>query len=249
MIENKRQRDILEILEKKKFMRPTELADSLYVSISTIRRDLINLEKLGLIQRAHGEVSLFVRNEPAHLLRSSMNYSDKSYIAQIALSYIENGQTLFLDSSSTVNALCASLSDFKNLTIITNSIQNALDMASGYSNKVIVAGGTLKPNSVSLLGEATTDFLEPFSTDLAIISCKSLDEHGIYEEDYSQGHIKEAMIEKASKTILLTDNSKLGKKNLYRFAQYSDIDTAIFNEKPSDDFINACSKHGCDIVW
>ncbi|WP_099204532.1 DeoR/GlpR family DNA-binding transcription regulator [Scatolibacter rhodanostii] len=248
MIENRRHKDILELIERKKYMKPAELSRLLYVSISTIRRDLIELEKLGVIQKSHGQVSLFEKNEPAHMIRASANFKEKAYIAKIASSYIENGQSIFLDSSTTVNALCAHIGDFRNMTVITNSLQNALDMVSS-NNKIIVTGGDLKPNSVSLIGEKAEDFLESFNVDYAFVSCKSVNTEGIYEEDYQQGHLKGKMIRRALKKVLLCDNGKLGKMGFYCFASLYDVDIIIFNQKPDNRFIEACTKYNCEVVW
>ncbi|WP_086444295.1 DeoR/GlpR family DNA-binding transcription regulator [Candidatus Enterococcus lemimoniae] len=249
MLENERQEEILAVIKQKKYIKPKELSEALFVSLSTIRRDLIHLEKLGLIHKHHGQVSLFENNEPAHELREKNHNQEKNYIAKIASNYLENGKTLFLDSSTTTNALCPYINEFSNLTIITNSLKNALDLSSNTANRVIVPGGTLKPFSVSLLGEKTSSFIQEFNADLAFFSCKSFDLSGVYEEDFQQGYLKNNMIAHAKTAILLSDMSKLYKKNFFTFSTYAAIDTIVLDQKPDNKFIEMCSSNECELAW
>ncbi|MDA9472516.1 DeoR/GlpR family DNA-binding transcription regulator [Enterococcus sp. 5H] len=249
MLENERQEEILAVIKQKKYIKPKELSQTLFVSLSTIRRDLIHLEKLGLIHKHHGQVSLFENNEPAHELRQKDHHEEKNYIAKIASNYLENGKTIFLDSSTTTNALCPYINEFSNLTIITNSLKNALDLSVNTSNHVIVTGGTLKPFSVSLLGEKASSFIQEFNADLAFFSCKSFDLTGVYEEDFQQGYLKNNMISQAKIAILLSDASKLYKKNFYTFSTYASIQTIILDQKPDNKFIEMCHAHECELDW
>ncbi|MEI5992157.1 hypothetical protein A5881_003713 [Enterococcus termitis] len=187
MLENERQEEILAVIRKKKYIKPKELSQSLFVSLSTIRRDLIHLEKLGLIHKNHGQVSLFENNEPAHELREKDHSIEKNYIAKLASNYLENGKTIFLDSSTTTNALCPYINEFSNLTIITNSLKNSLDLSTNPSNQVIVTGGTLKPYSVSLLGEKASSFIQEFNADLAFFHVKVLIYLGFTRRTFNKG--------------------------------------------------------------
>lgn len=249
MLTNDRHEKIISILQRKKYMKPKELTKELYASESTVRRDLLALEKMGLIHRNHGQISLFENNEPAHQVRVGEYFKEKNYIAQIAVNYIENGMTLFIDSSTTSNALCTYINQFKNLTIITNGLKTATDLSLNSDNNVLVTSGMLKPYSSSLLGQTTSDFIHTFNADIAFCSCRRLDKSGVYESDFQQGYLKNAMIAKSKMAILLCDSSKFYKKDFYGFTTYKDIHTIVTDQKPDNPFLETCKTYNCEVDW
>src|SRR5699024_5787041 len=180
------------------------LCKQLFCSEATIRRSLVKLEQAGLIKRFHGGATLIPDKniEYPHFYREKKRQKEKTYISDLAFDFIGNGDTLFLDSSSTVATLCTKLDHFKNLTVITNGLQIAL-MFSKFNNiDVYIAGGIVKKSSLSVIGQLSSQFIGDFTVDLAFISCRGMDKCGIYEADPNQALTKKHMIDNANQTIL-----------------------------------------------
>lgn len=199
------------------------LCKRLYASRSTIRRDLISLEEDGIIKRAHGYVSLIVKSakESPINMRQIENLDKKQSIARKTDSLIKDGMVLFLDSSSTVCQLAPILKTKQNITVITNGINIANELSHAQNLTCFLCPGVLKHQSLSIVGEFTSAFIKNFHAELAILSCKAIQEKGVFEGDDSQGLVKKSMMENADKTILLCDTTK---ENAVGFFKTSDFD-------------------------
>ena len=124
MIPEERMNKILNILKEKEFASIQEISEKLYISISTVRRDLINLENSGAIYRVRGGASIVQEKnqiQPSHI-RSKINTVQKRIISDLAVDFIKEDMSIFMDASSTVQFLCSNLDRFKRLIIITNSV-------------------------------------------------------------------------------------------------------------------------------
>ena len=128
MLSLERQEEILDILNRNKSATVEELASELFVSGATIRRDLRAMEKQGLIIRSHGGAMPFKSSaeESAFALREQENTSAKRTIANLAVKLIKNGDSVFLDSSSTTGLIIPLLNNFQFLSVTTTGLRNAL---------------------------------------------------------------------------------------------------------------------------
>jgi len=246
-----RMNSILEILEKKKHVPTSYLCEELYSSPATIRRDLIELEKQGLIERRHGEVSLIPKSkiEFSYLYRETKNLNEKKYISKLARDFISNGQTIFLDASSTVNNLCPLLEDYKNLTVLTNGIKTAMELSLLTDINAFLTGGEIKQGSSAIVGDFSYDFLSNFKADVCFISCRSLNKKGIFEVNHHQPLVKRHMMKNSDISILLCDNSKFDQDGFFKLCDFTQIHTIITNEKPSEEIIQIVNSAGSEIVW
>jgi DeoR/GlpR family transcriptional regulator of sugar metabolism len=251
MLQEERLNEIMNILRKRKTMKNEELAAKLFCSISTLRRDLLELEKNGLVRRSHGGVSIVSssNNEFAQAVREHEQTSEKEVIAQLALDFITHDQALFLDSSSTTYKLCAHLARFNNLIVITNCLKKALLLNNSGQTQVFVTGGELKKNTSSLIGEISSDFLKRFKADIALISCRGISTGGVFEADLGQAMIKQHMIKNARMTVLLVDDSKFDTEYFYLSAGFEEIDAIVTNKKPSEEFLAVLAKYDCEVIY
>lgn len=251
MIPEERIDKIKSLLSQKKHIGINELCKLLYCSKSTIRRDLIYLEKAGLVRRTRGGVSIISNStiEYSSYIRSIENKDKKIAICKKATEYLKDDMCLFLDSSSTVNYLCSFLSSFNNIKVITNGLGAALALNSLENVQVFVTGGELKSQSNSLLGEFGGEFINHFYSDLSIISCKCLDESAAYEIDPSQALIKSHMMKNSKKTILLCDSSKLGKSSFYKLGYLKDFNVIITDKKPPTSIYSNIINEECTIEY
>ncbi|WP_314828364.1 DeoR/GlpR family DNA-binding transcription regulator [Oribacterium parvum] len=221
---HERKREIVENLNQHNGIASMNyLCKRLYASRSTIRRDLISLEEDGIIKRAHGYVSLIVKSakESPINMRQIENLDKKQSVARKTDSLIKDGMVLFLDSSSTVCQLAPILKTKQNITVITNGINIANELSHAQNLTCFLCPGVLKHQSLSIVGEFTSAFIKNFHAELAILSCKAIQEKGVFEGDDSQGLVKKSMMENADKTILLCDTTK---ENAVGFFKTSDFD-------------------------
>lgn len=229
----------------------SNIANTLFYSRSTVRRDLLLLEEDGIIQRQHGSIKLIMDSslENSAIMRKMINKDKKITIAKLAKDFIEDNMVIFLDSSSTVNTLTPLLHHFNNLTIITNGLNIAQNLANFSNVKCFICPGTLKNKSMSIIGEYTSKFLDDFRADLAFISSKSIGPDGIYEGDDRQALCKRKMISNANRIILLIDTSKENSSGYFKLCSFSDINVIISEQKFSDGLVHAIQNSNCKFIY
>lgn len=246
-----RQQEILCLLREIHSVTVEELCKRFYASGATIRRDLDRLQKSGLIRRTHGGAVLLEGNaiESPYLVRESENLEAKLSMASSAAALIKNGDTLFLDSSSTVMQICRHLAGLDGITVITNGIKTAMLLAENAKTTVYLAGGQLRKNSRSVVGIAAKEFLEPFYADIAFLSCHGLDpDHGLTEAHEEESQIKRLLIRQARKTVLLCDSSKIGQRFFSLTCGLDAIDTLITEQMPPPQVCERLEQHQIQII-
>lgn len=245
-----RRKQILDILKQRKIISTKELEKQLFCSTSTLRRELIKLENEHIIIRSHGEISLVSANniEYNYLTRKLEHENPKKIIADIASTFLTNNQSIFLDSSTTASYLIPYLENFSHLRVITNGLESALKLSMIDNVSLYFAGGYIKNNTNSALGDFTTAFLDNFHTDLAIFSCRGLDRFGTYEANHEQALIKKRMIENSSSNILLVDHTKFNTSHYFKLSSYQHIDSIITDISPSESFLDTVESQ-CEILW
>ncbi len=247
-----RKEQIIELIKNKGgTCNTTYISKKLFSSKSTIRRDLILLEEEGIIQRQHGSIKLLIdsASEVSATMRRMVNQDKKIIISKLARDFIKDNMVIFLDSSSTVNMLTPILTQFKNITIITNGLNIATGLVNSSNIKCYICPGILKNKSMSILGEYANEFLNEFRADLAFISTKSLSLNGLFEGDDSQALCKRHMINNAKKVILLCDTSKEFASAYFRLCSYSDIDFLISNGPLSEELTNILEENSCKLIY
>lgn len=232
MIPNDRLNQIKNILYERKNISVKELCKILYSSPSTIRRDLLELEKNGLLRRTHGGATLVTNTttEFSSTLRALDNKEAKKQICNVASKFIKDDMSIFIDSSSTLYFIVEHIAAHHNIKVITNGLKIATELRYSNNVEVFLAGGIVKTNSLSVVGDYASSFINDFNTDLCIMSCKCLDENGFYEADYQQAHIKKNMIRNAKNKLMLCDSSKFGYRSYINLAKLDDFDYIITNE-------------------
>ncbi len=225
------------------------LSNQLYLSRSTLRRVCISLESKGLVQRYHGGVTLVQSSawESPITKRNTQHQTQKARIARTASRLLQDNQVIFMDSSSTVQALCPYLQNFHNITVITNGIHIAQDLSS-YSNvQCFICPGTIKPQSLSVVGPYSLQFLSNFQANLAVLSCKAIDAQGILEGSDQQAFIKRVMLQQAKQAVVLCDSSKQQEEGFFRLCGYDSI-SAIYTDSALDPELERIIKsHNCSI--
>ncbi len=246
-----RRDEIMEILGKRGYISVEELAKQLYVSVSTVRRDLGILKKEGSVHWARGSVSYVSPEftlEPLNY-RHQMYRKEKRTIARLASTLIRDGDTIFLDSGSTCMQIAYELKGIPGLTILTNGtlVIQALSRVDGIH--VEVPCGLLDMKHACIVGTDTTEFIAKRYADISFISCSAMDvEHGITAIYRGDKDVKQAFSRHSARTVLLMDHSKVGKALYYKICDYSDIDVVICDSPLPEDISAVCRERGVEVI-
>lgn len=251
MFAEQRSEKIMEYLRAHKSAAVEELCRETFCSAATVRRDLIELERMGLIHRRRGGATLATERsaEYAHSFRDMENREGKLKIAGLLESFLCDGLSLFLDPSSTVLAACPVLGRYQNLTVVTNGLFTAQRLTQEALADTFVIGGHVKPGSASVTGELAAGFLEGFKADLCLISCRGADMDGAYEADLQQALVKKRMMASARMTLLLCDHSKLGHSYFYRVAGFERFEALLTDCAPSPELQAALAAAGSEVLY
>ena len=225
MFNIERQEEIINILSQHKSISVKQLARMLFVSPPTIRRDLDMLEKRGKVMRTHGGVVLrqSAEGEIPLMLREEQNHQSKDIIARKAAEFINDGNVIFLDASSTVAHLIPYLSKFNDIVIVTNSPKTSVEL--GKENiRNYCTGGLLLPHSVAYVGNETEKFISKINADIFFFSSRGYTEDGyVTDSSIEESAVKKAMMKNAEKTFYLCDNSKKNKKYMYNICSVDEV--------------------------
>ena len=250
MLAGVRHHKIKEMVDEKGTIRVTELSKMLGVTDETIRRDLERLESEGKLIRTHGgAMSTKEEEDVPHFQREVIHQDEKMSVAKEALKLIEEEDIIFLDASSSALYLARLIPDMR-LTVLTNSIQVCVVLSGHSKITVISTGGTLSARSMSYVGQAALNTLDFYYVDKFFFSCKGLDEAwGISDGNELQALVKQKVIERATKRILLLDHSKLGKKAFARISSCSVIDTIIVDSYTKQEQLHFLKEQGTKILY
>ena len=225
-----RRQQILNLLEETGSLDVGDLADRFAVSVVTIRKDLDDLERQGLLQRTFGGAVFSHRSRfnRSFLERASQHLREKRAIAAAALEYIKDGDTIILDAGTTTLALAQLLKQHvKSAFIITCSVPVALEVSSaGYD--ILLLGGMIRNKSLALLGRETLWMLDRYRADKAFLGSSGFTiEKGHTTPNPDDAQIKEAIMRVSLEKYVLVDSSKFGDQCLTRFANLRDVDLTI----------------------
>ena len=238
-MDNIRIRQILAYLKARKSCTLKELMDAFGVSSATIHRDVAILAKRDAVERVRGgliynETPAPSGNAAAYQERVVIRQPEKIMVAQKALHVIEEGDIIFLDSSTTVYELALLLThgEFDHLTIITNAIP-VMHLFRKFPAhwSLIGLGGNYDPQLNSILGISALEQLARYNLTKAFVSGFGLDDKTATTNHEHQAEILRKVLDAADKRYLLIDHTKLGRKGLYRIAARGGFD-AIISDRP-----------------
>lgn len=229
MLQIERREQIMELLGKTPAMRIGQIAAALYTSEATVRRDLAVMEQKGLVRRVYGGVTLKKEDMPLELRRQE-HAAAKEEIALRAAGLLQDGMTVFLDSSSTVQHLLPHLTRFRELTVITNS-HRALEVLADSKIRLICTGGDLVKRNMAFVGRIAEATLENLCPDIAFISSQGVDVHGeITDASEGETALRRVAMQRTARSVFLCDSSKAGKRFFNRLGRLSDMDDVIVDE-------------------
>lgn len=225
-----RHSELVSYVQRHKKATVHELRELFGVSSATIRNDLSFLEKRGLLLRTHGGAMIktqtrFEENMQERLVH---HQREKEAIAAAAVALIEDGDTIILDTGTTVMELARRLGEKRNITVITNDIEIARTVCEYEDATLLLVGGVVRKRFRCAVGSLSQRLLSGLLVDKAFIAANNFDlEKGASTPDIDQSETKKAMIAVASKVILLCDRSKFGTQSFAQFAAPQDFDVIV----------------------
>lgn len=234
---NDRQKSMLNIIETHGDISLNDLSHLFpAVSVMTLRRDLIQLEQAGYVLRTRGgAVSLKKLSEHPPIpgeeneygLRARANIIEKNEIAKKALPFIKKGCSIYLDAGSTIMALARLLPN-EHFNIITNAVNIAQEIIDKNKISVVMLGGTLNRNTLSVSGPSAISSIDRINIELAFMSASAFTlDTGFTVSNVYEAELKRKVINKAKKSFMLMDTGKIGKDLMYTLANFEDIDILI----------------------
>lgn len=245
---------ILEILLAEGNASTKYLAEALGVSEITIRRDVNDLcsDVTLPLKKVHGGVIYSLEKlgfEPMFDLKISQLAEEKKRIAKIALELVENGDTIFLDSGTTIYYFAKMLRSKRGLRVVTVDIKVAEELAEQPHIKTIIACGEVRPGYYSVGGTETVMFLETFRTDKAFIAADAWNLEGVFNSSNFEVAIKRKIIELARNSYLLVDHTKYNKNAFIKVSDINVFKAIVTDQPPPSDVLTELGKRGITVMF
>jgi DeoR family transcriptional regulator of aga operon len=253
LLSGERRREIVARVERDGRVTVDELARHYGVSAVTIRTDLEALARAGALSRSHGgalpRATAIVPDEPINA-KAMRHHAQKRRIAQAAARLIRSGDTIILDSGSTTAEIAKQIRSLKltGLTVITNALNIAQELAELTHVRVIMLGGMLRPLSRSLVGSAAEQALTRLHADRLFLGVDGIDATvGITTPDQLEATLNASMIHSAGETIAVADASKLGRRSLSVIAPVNSVRKLITDQGASAEQVAALRAQGIEV--
>lgn len=225
-----RRQQILQSLVEHGNVQVSELVEQFGVSAVTIRADLNHIESQGLATRNHGGASL-LRTPPQEQdihEKDVLNLPLKEAIGAHAARLVKPGDNIIIDSGSTTKTLARHLRAHRDITVMTNGLNIAWELANAPGVEVLLTGGLLRKQSLSLHGSQAEASLNNYSFDTLFLGVDGLDlQFGLTTHHEAEARLNHRMVERARRIVVLTDASKFGRVSLHRIARLEEVHTII----------------------
>lgn len=246
-----RRQQILRQLLEQGSVQVADLVGRYGVSAVTIRTDLGHFEEQGLATRTHGGATL-VRTPPQEQdihEKDALNLPLKESIGARAAQLVQPGDNIIIDSGSTTMTLARHLRGHRDVTVMTNGLNIAWELANAAGVNVLLTGGQLRKQSLSLQGSQAEASLNPYSFDTLFLGVDGLDlQFGLTTHDEAEARLNHRMVERARRIVVLTDASKFGRVSLHRIAYLDQIHAVITDAGIDEATREGLQRRGIDVV-
>lgn len=247
--ESRRERIIAKIHEIGR-VRVTELSEEYGISEVTVRKDLEALEAEGQLKRVHGGAvglnKLYVNMDLSE--RYKTNSLAKKALAELAAEFIEDNDTIFMNAGTTLTYVLRAIKGKQNISIVTNSVQNATEAALYSSFNVILLGGNLDSKYQFTYGADAERQLENYHADKCILSVDGISAaSGLTLYYANEAPLARRMVDLAASTIVVADSSKIGRDVFARITDAKKTDILITNPSENKKELSALTKLGVKI--
>ena len=241
---------IRSLVKEEGIVRVEDLRLNLKVSVATIRRDLEILEENGKLQRVHGGAVTMENRLDEAVFEDKTNQArtEKSRIAEEACKLIGAGDSIYLDGGSTTLGLARLLKDRTDLTLVTNSLKAASELADS-GPKVLLIGGELRRISQTMVGPLTSGVLSQVHVDKAFMGTMGFClKTGLTTTDPNEAYVKNLVAEQAGQVVLMADSSKADKVSFARVSDWDAIDVVVTDDQLPKLFAKTLRKRGLKVL-
>ncbi len=223
-----RRNKLMQMIVTEGSAKVAEVAQMFHVSTETIRKDLLHLEREGLVHKSHGgAIASSDLVERSLAARESENVTAKGLLAQAAVSLVAEGSVIILDAGSTTLAIAKLLAVRSGYTIITNSVSISQVLASS-QNKILLVGGEVRGSSLALVGLWSTRAFEMIKADVAFLGTDGfLSRNGPCTSSVEEAAVKQAMLRSSKRAIVVCDSSKFDKEAIIQFCPWKEVDLVL----------------------
>ena len=248
MLPEQRKQRIVELISERNGCSVADIAEHEDVSKATVRRDLQELAKDGRIKRSHGGAMpvTTVGSEKSFRQREAQNLDAKQMIAKRAINEIHPGHVVFFDSGTTTMQITKAVPSDRRFLPVMNSPLLALEFDDREVD-VKLTGGSLRHQTRALVGPIAESFLRRANFDTAFIGTNGVESDGLTTPNEDEARMKERMIERAERVILVSDSSKFGERSFVQFGKLDDVDTLITERYPPKSLADAIENAGATI--
>lgn len=252
MLAVERRNKIEQIITEERSVLVVELAKLFDVTTETIRGDLEKLEKQGVLVRTYGGAMLAESSEPELAIteRDTVNYEGKQRIGKRAADMIKDGETIFLDASTSAWHLARYIKTKRGLTVITNADKIVAELSSCDHIHVICTGGQLTARNMSFVGRtAEKTIRENFCANKFFFSCKGITlARGLVDSSEAEAEIKRAMLDSSESAIFLCDKNKIGRLGVPKVSELDQIDCFITDAKLTEEWTDALADKDVRVI-
>jgi DeoR family transcriptional regulator, aga operon transcriptional repressor len=241
---------ILEELSSNGSVSVAELGERFGVSLATIRRDLQLLEQQRLVGRVHGgAVARGVLYELPLRYKAAQNQEAKARIAGAAAQLVPDGTTLGLTGGTTTTEVARAISEKAGLTVVTNALNIASELAVRSNLKLVVPGGVARAESYELVGPIAEQSLAGLNLDLVMVGVDGISiDAGCTTHHEVEAYTNRALIKRARRAIVVADSSKLGRVAFARICALEEIDALITDQGSDSPELGAVRDSGISVT-
>jgi DeoR family transcriptional regulator of aga operon len=225
-----RRDEIVNLITQSRKVRVDELSELFKVSNVTIRNDLSYLEEKGILHKSYGGALIRdnVALDDSIINKKKFHSEEKDRIGQAAAKMIFDGDSIILDSGTTTSAIVKYIKNRKNLTVLTNAINIASELAGISDITVLLTGGKLRKKSFSLVGPQSELMLQSYYFDKVFLGVDGFDlSFGLTTPNYLEAQLNKLMVQVSKQVIAVADSSKFNRKSLCLITKPDSIDIVI----------------------
>ncbi|MDR1724600.1 MAG: DeoR/GlpR family DNA-binding transcription regulator [Tannerella sp.] len=246
-----RHKFIIDTLRKEGFIKVTDAAIALNVTTATIRNDLKFLEAKKLLFRTHGSASIINPHTIDLNLteKEKIKIAEKRKIAEAAYKLIEKNDSIIVGAGSTVFAFAEQIKPVDELTVVTASLKVSILLNDLVNTNIIQLGGTIRKNSLSVIGDYTSSFFDGVSCSKVFLGVDGIDaDFGITNSNIDEALLNKRMIDASLKTIILADSSKFGKRGFGRICGLDRVDVIVTDSGITEAMVEIVENAGIELV-
>ena len=251
MLNLERRAKILELLAEHGKVGVSELSRLFKTSEVTIRNDLKDLHRQGLLRRAHGGAVKVetVSVDPSLQVKAEQHADEKRRIGAAAAALVKDGDSIILDSGTTTQQIAKQIKGKKELTVITNGLNIALELLGSKGVQLILLGGMVRENSFSAVGHFAEEMLGQLSANKLFLAVDAFDlEFGLTTPNLEESKVNQAMVRVAREVILVADSSKFGKRSLSRIVPLGQINKIVTDDALPEDSRAELRARGIELI-